>query len=226
MASAEPGRGGCRLIIGVAGGSGSGKSLFAGALAERLRPRQVVLISEDHYYRRVEGPDFDPRRFDFDVPEAIDHPRLAEHLARLRQGRPIDRPVYSFRIHAPLKRCVRIAGAEVVIVEGLHVLHDAGVRAALDFSLFLDVEGDIRFIRRLLRDTRERGRSVKSVTDQYLATVKPAHDRFVQPSAAAANLVLAYAPGEADADALARWLDQAVSALETNLSGKGTADVG
>ena len=220
MARAEPGQGGCRLIIGVAGGSGSGKSLFARALAERLHPRQAVLISEDDYYRRVEGVDFDPCRSDFDAPEALDHSQLAEHLARLREGLSIDRPVYSFRIHAPLKRRVRVAPAEVVIVEGRHVLHDAGVRGSLDFSFFLDVDGDVRFIRRLLRDTRERGRSVKSVTDQYLATVKPAHDRFVQPSAAVANLLLAYDPGESDSDALTRWLDRAAAALETHLSGE------
>ncbi len=202
-------------IIGVAGGSGSGKSLFASALAERLAPRSVVLISEDDYYRHFEGPDFDPRVFDFDVPSARDHGLLSEHLGRLRQGLAIRRPVYSFRIHAPLKRRVRVEPAEVVIVEGLHVLHDKAVRARLDFSIFLEVDDDLRFIRRLLRDTRQRGRSVKSVTDQYLGTVKPAHDAHVAPAKVRADLVLTFRPSEglSEAQALARWLDQAVAAL-------------
>jgi uridine kinase len=204
-----------RWVIGVAGGSGSGKSLFARALADRLAPRTVVLISEDDYYRRFDGPDFDPRRFDFDAPSARDHAQLAAHLQRLRQGLAIDRPVYSFRIHAPLKRRVLTPAAEVVIVEGLHVLHDPAVREGLDFSVFLDVDDDLRFIRRLLRDTRERGRSVRSVTDQYLATVKPAHSRYVAPTGALANLVLAYEVGEGASDAanMERWLNIAATAL-------------
>lgn len=208
--------GGARCwTIGVAGGSGSGKSLFARALAERLRPRSVTLISEDDYYRRFDGPDFDPSRFDFDAPSARDHAQLAEHLRQLHRGCAIDRPVYSFRIHAPLKRRVRTPATDVVIVEGLHVLHDPAVRGALDFSIFLEVDADLRFIRRLLRDTRERGRSVRSVTDQYLATVKPAYDRCVAPSRALADLVLTYDAGARDADAanLARWLEEASRAL-------------
>ena len=205
----------CRLMIGVTGGSGSGKSRYAKALSERLRPRTVVLLSEDDYYRRFEGPGFDPRRSDFDVPSARDHAQLAEHLERLRHGLTIDRPVYSFRIHAPLKKRVRVEPAQVIIVEGLHVLHDPKVRALLDFSVFLDVGADIRFIRRLLRDTRERGRTVASVTDQYLATVKPAHERFVAPTKALTDLVLT---DGAAADSfgemmMERWLSETIRAL-------------
>jgi uridine kinase len=226
MASRDSGRGGggaasepaanpCELVIAVAGGSGSGKSLFAGALADRMAPRPVVLISEDDYYRRVDEPDFDPRRFDFDAPSARDHELLARHLAELRQGRAIRRPVYSFRRHAPLKRRARTAPAPVVIVEGLHVLHDAEVRQQIDFAIYLDVDDDIRFIRRLLRDTRERGRSIRGVTDQYLATVKPAHERYVAPARAAADLVLDLKShaGFDEAAVLQRWLDEAVDAL-------------
>ena len=205
----------CRLVIGVAGGSGSGKSLYARSLAERLQPRCVVLLSEDDYYRCFEGPGFDPRRFDFDVPSARDHALLADHLGRLREGLAIERPVYSFRTHAPLKKRVRVAPAQVVIVEGLHVLHDPKVRTLVDFSVFLDVDDDVRFIRRLLRDTRARGRSVTSVTGQYLATVKPAHERFVAPTKALADLVLAVDPA-ADSSGevtMGRWLDETLSAL-------------
>ncbi len=211
--SRGPGNG--QLVIGVAGGSGCGKTLFAKALAARLRPRTVALISEDDYYRRLEGPNVDPRRFDFDAPSARDHARLAADLARLRQGQAIAAPVYSFRRHAPLKRTIPTPAAQVVIVEGLHVLHAPEVRGLLDFSIFLEVDADIRFIRRLLRDTRERGRSVKSVTDQYLATVKPAHERYVEPGKALADLVLRYraAAGDGDDENLAQWLDQTVAAL-------------
>lgn len=195
-------------MIGVTGGSGSGKSLFARALAERLQPRPVVVISEDDYYRRVEDRDRDPARFDFDAPSARDHPRLAAHLGQLRQGQTIARPIYSFRTHAPLKRTAATAPGEVVIVEGLHVLYDPHVRGLLDFSLFLDVDGDVRFIRRLLRDTRERGRSVRSVVDQYLSTVKPAHDRFVEPMKGLASLVLSREAtiGAGDEATLERWI--------------------
>jgi uridine kinase len=200
-------------VIGVTGGSGSGKSLFARALAERLTAETVALISEDDYYRAVDPPGLDPRRFDFDAPSARDHALLAGHLRRLRRGEAIDRPVYSFRAHAPLKRRVRIGPAAWVIVEGLHVLHDPAVRATIDFSIFLDVDADIRFIRRLLRDTRERGRSVRGISAQYLATVKPAHDRFVQPARAVADLVLQCETGEAEDATLRRWLDVALAAL-------------
>ena len=201
----------CR-VIGVAGGSGSGKSLFARAMAARLHPRTVVLISEDDYYRRLDGPHVDPRQFDFDAPAARDHAHLAADLGRLRQGLAIDRPVYSFRIHAPLKRTVRVAPAEVVIVEGLHVLHDAQVRGLLDFSIFLQVDADIRFIRRLLRDRRQRGRSVQSIAGQYLATVRPAHERFVEPTRVLAHLVLTHDAGLGEEAVLERWLEEAVEA--------------
>lgn len=205
----------CSLVIGVAGGSGSGKSLYAKALAERLHPRSVVLLSEDDYYRRFEGPEFDPRTFDFDVPSARDHAQLAEHLRSLRRGMAVDRPAYSFRTHAPLKKRVKVAPAQVVIVEGLHVLHDPDVRSLLDFSVFLDVDDDVRFRRRLLRDTRERGRSLASVTDQYLATVKPAHERFVAPTKALADVVLAV-DGDVDSSGEAmmeRWLNETIRTL-------------
>lgn len=205
-----------RLVIGVAGGSGSGKSLFASALAERLSARTVVLLSEDDYYRALGGgPGFDPGQIDFDAPDARDHAKMARDLACLRQGLAIDRPVYSFRTHAPLKRKVRVGPAEVVIVEGLHVLHDAQVRDLLDFSVFLEVDDDIRFIRRLLRDLRERGRSVRSVTRQYLATVKPAHDRFVEPTKAHADLVLGSSGGPTltDEALLDHWLAQTLAAI-------------
>lgn len=210
------------FIIAVTGGSGAGKSCLARALIERLPPGAAVLISEDDYYRRIDDPGFDPRQFDFDVPAARDHAQLAEHLARLRRGEPIDRPVYSFRIHAPLKRRQRVAPTEVVIVEGLHVLHDPAVRAMVDLSLFVDIDDDIRFIRRLLRDTRERGRSVRSVTDQYLATVKPAHVRFVQPARALADLILTIRPGTDanDAQVLQDWLDEVICALPERLKAR------
>ena len=206
----------CRLMIGVTGGSGSGKSLFAQALAARLRPRTVVVISEDdYYYRRPEGPGRDPARFDFDAPSARDHPHLAAHLSQLRKGQTIARPIYSFRIHAPLKRTAATAPGEVVIVEGLHVLHDPHVRGLLDFSLFLEVDDDVRFIRRLLRDTRERGRSMRSVVEHYLSTVKPAHDRFVEPVRELASLVLSRdgAGGASDEAILERWLDVTLEGL-------------
>jgi uridine kinase len=206
-------------VIGVTGGSGSGKSLFARALAERLTAETVALISEDDYYRAVDPPGFDPRRFDFDAPSARDHALLAGHLRRLRRGEAIDRPVYSFRTHAPLKRRVRTGPAAWAIVEGLHVLHDSAVRAMIDFGIFLDVDADIRFIRRLSRDTRERGRSVRGVTDQYLATVKPAHDRFVEPAKAAADLVLRCETGEAEDATLKRWLETTLAALRAALGG-------
>ena len=205
----------CRLVIGVAGGSGSGKSRFAEALAQRLHPRSVILLSEDDYYRRIDDPRFDPGAFDFDAPSARDHAQLAEHLARLRRGLPIARPIYSFRVHAPLKKTVKVAPAEVVVVEGVNLLHDARVRALLDFSIYLDVDDDVRFIRRLLRDTRQRGRSVRGVTDQYLATVKPAHQRFVEPTKALADLVLGWktAAGRGDDGLLERWLEETIQAL-------------
>lgn len=210
------------FVIAVTGGSGAGKSCLARALIDRLPAGAAVLISEDDYYRRIDDPHFEPGSFDFDVPSARDHAQLAEHLAQLHQGLPIDRPVYSFKIHAPLKRRQRVAPTEVVIVEGLHVLHEPAVRAMVDLSLFIEVDDDVRFIRRLLRDTRERGRSVRSVTDQYLSTVKPAHLRFVQPARDQADLVLTVPPSADanDAQVLRDWLEQVICALPARLKAR------
>lgn len=177
------------FLIGIAGGSGSGKTTAAEALARRLGPR-ALLLAEDAYYAEVaDRPSFDPAIYDFDDVAARDHGLMAEHLAELKRGGRVEAPAYDFVAHR------RVAGgpagpAEVVIVEGLHLFCTPEVAALFDLKVFVDTPADIRFIRRLIRDQAERGRTAESVIAQYLRTVRPAHLRQVEPSRTAAEIVL------------------------------------
>ena len=175
------------LLIAITGGSGSGKSTLARALAEALGPEQAVVVLEDWYYVDAAAlPDFDASTFDFDHVAARDHALLARHLADLKAGRAVEAPIYSLIHHGRDP-----GGAPVVIVEGIHLLATPEVAALFDLKVFVDTPADIRFIRRLLRDQAERGRTAQSVIDQYLKTVRPGHERFTEPGRALADFVVA-----------------------------------
>lgn len=180
------------VLVAITGGSGSGKSTLAEGLIALLPPGAATLISEDWYYHdcsAFEG--FDPARFDFDDVAARDHALLIAHLAQLRAGEPVAAPVYDFASHSRSMSVHAIEPAAVVIVEGAHLLCSEDLAATFDLRVFLDTPDDVRFIRRLLRDQAERGRTARSVVDQYLRTVRPAHYRLTQPSSARADLVIA-----------------------------------
>jgi uridine kinase len=180
------------VLVAITGGSGSGKSTLAAALQAALPPGAAVMVSEDWYYRDCSAfPDFDPATFDFDDIVIRDHGLLIEHLRTLRAGRAVTAPEYDFVTHSRKTEAgVAVAPAEVVIVEGSHLLCAAEVAAAFDLRVYLDTPDDVRFIRRLLRDQAERGRTARSVVDQYLATVRPAHERLTGPSRARADVVI------------------------------------
>jgi uridine kinase len=180
-----------RVLIALSGGSGSGKSDLADALVAALGPGIAQAMSEDWYYRDLsEQPGFDPALCDFDDLTMRDHALLRRHLKALRSGRAIKAPRYDFESHRRLAQSRPVAPTAVVVVEGAHLLCRRDLAALFDLKIYLDAPADIRFIRRLLRDQRQRGRSPASVVNQYLATVRPAHERLTEPSRAGADLVL------------------------------------
>lgn len=180
------------LLIAVAGGSGSGKSTLAGALEARLPAGTVTLVIEDAYYGDYGGrPGFDAARFDFDDVTAKDHDLLAEHLVALREGRAVEGPLYCFETHRRLAAVTTVAPAPLIVVEGAHLLCTEALAALFDLRIFVDTPPDVRFIRRLIRDQAQRGRTADSVIQQYLATVRPAHERLIEPSRARADIVIA-----------------------------------
>ena len=180
------------VLVAITGGSGSGKSTLAEALLAALPPGDAVLLREDSYYLDAAGlPDFDADTFDFDDVAARDHDLLASHLSELRAGRGVTAPVYSFIHHGREPGGEPIAPAPVVVVEGAHILCTPELVALFDLRVFVDTPADIRFIRRLLRDQAERGRTAESVIGQYLKTVRPGHERFTEPSRTNADFVVA-----------------------------------
>lgn len=193
-------------IIGVAGGTGSGKTTLVGALSDRLGDRCQVL-EYDWYYRDRSDLSFAERAgLNFDHPEALETPLLLKHLSCLRGGQAVEAPIYDFATHLRLPRTRRIDPSPVLLIEGILVLADEELRSFFDFQIFVDADPDLRLARRLRRDVEERGRSLTSVLDQYLQTVKPMHDQFVEPSRGFAHLIVpqGWSPQQAVAEILRR----------------------
>ncbi len=201
------------ILIAITGGSGSGKSTLAETVAAALGPGQAVLLREDSYYRDAASlPGFDAATFDFDDVAARDHERLQADLAALKAGRDVTAPIYSFITHGREPGGEAVRAAPVVIVEGTHLLCTPSLSDLFDIRVFVDTPADIRFIRRLLRDQAERGRTASSVIDQYLKTVRPGHERLTEPSRTRADFIVA------DATAAVRLEDpQAVVRLAAPL---------
>jgi uridine kinase len=197
-------------LIAITGGSGSGKSTLAEALLDALPPGRALLLREDWYYADAGAlPDFDPLTFDFDDVAARDHGLLAAHLRALKAGRTVEAPDYDFVTHRRRTPGHTITPAEVIVLEGTHCLATPEVADLFDLKVFVDTPADIRFIRRLLRDQAERGRTADSVIAQYLKTVRPGHERFTEPSRALADFIVADATAAVrleDAGAVRRLL--------------------
>ena len=180
------------ILIAITGGSGSGKSTLAEALVASLPEGTAVLMREDSYYRDAASlPGFDAATFDFDDVTARDHDLMIRDLRALKAGQDIVVPVYSFIHHGREPGGEPVRAAEVVIVEGTHVLCTPDLVELFDIRIFVDTPADIRFIRRLLRDQSERGRTADSVVAQYLATVRPGHERLTEPSRVRADFIIA-----------------------------------
>jgi uridine kinase len=179
------------MIIGISGGTGSGKTTVARKIISSLGQENVAYLQQDSYYRNLGDMPLDSRnRVNFDHPDALDNELMLNHLESLRAGDCIQRPVYDFVTHSRKAETVCLEPLPVIIVEGILVFYDARMRRLMDIKIFVDCDPDIRFIRRLERDMRERGRSVESVIEQYVTTVRPMHLEFVEPSMRYADIIL------------------------------------
>ena len=196
------------VTIALAGGSGSGKSTLARALAARLGPERCAVLDHDSYYRDLSHLSLEERVVvNFDHPESLESGLLADHLADLRAGRAVDRPRYDFATHTRSVGEARVEPRPVIVCEGILLLAATELEQAFDLRVYLDVPPDVRVLRRIQRDLVERGRTVESVVSQYLNTVRPMHERFVEPARATADLVLDWRQG------LPQWLDAVLAAL-------------
>ncbi len=179
------------VIIGIAGGTGSGKTTVARAIYDRVGSERIEWISHDSYYRNFEGLSTAERhKINFDHPDSLETELLIRHLDVLAKGSSIEVPKYDFATHARRTDTQRVEPKRVIIVEGILVLAEAELRKRIDIKLFVDTPADIRFVRRLTRDIQTRGRSLDSVVQQYLTTVRPMHEEFVEPSKRYADLII------------------------------------
>jgi len=179
------------LVIGICGGTGSGKTTISDRIIAALPQESVVVIQQDHYYRDFPHMSLEERaRQNFDHPDSIDMPLLVEHVRRLREGKAIERPVYDFTQHSRRPETVRLEPRQAVIIEGILLFENKALRELMDIKIFVDTDADLRFIRRLRRDISERGRTMESVFEQYLSTVRPMHLEFVEPSKRHADVII------------------------------------
>jgi uridine kinase len=179
------------VVLGVAGGTGSGKTTVARAVLEAVGAERIAFLALDNYYRDFDWPGEEAiERHNFDHPSALDTELFVRHLTALKRGEPIDLPVYDFVRHRRTGRTVQIAPRPVVLVEGILLFADPAVRDLLDLKVFVDTDADVRLVRRIRRDMSERGRSVDDVLRQYLKTVRPMHQEFVEPSKRWADLIV------------------------------------
>lgn len=179
------------MVIGVAGGTGAGKSTIVAAIVGALGDRAVTVIQHDWYYRdRSHVPETERARLNYDHPDALDTALLVAHLATLRAGRAVDAPSYDFSRHCRASGTRRIPPSPVLIVDGILILADPEVRGQLDIRVFVDTDADLRLIRRIQRDIAERGRTLAGVIEQYQATTRLMHLEFVEPSKRYAHVIL------------------------------------
>ena len=186
------------LVIGLAGGSGSGKTTIAESVLNIVGAEHVVLIPHDAYYRDLSALSLEERSMiNFDHPDSLETELLAAHIKRLRAGESVQRPVYDFSTHTRSKETVTIDAESVILVEGILVLAEPELRDLMDLRVYVDTDSDLRLLRRLRRDLVERGRTVDSVIEQYETTVRPMHIQFVEPSKRFADIIVpeGYNPG-------------------------------
>ena len=178
------------VVIGIAGGTGSGKTTLVAHLENAFKDK-VIVISHDHYYKSNDHLSLEERRgLNYDHPSSFDTDMMVEHIKRLKSGESIERPEYSFVEHTRKKETVHITPAKVIIVEGILVFQNKKLLEQMDIKIFVDADADVRILRRLLRDVKERGRTIDCVVEQYLTTVKPMHEEFVDMSKKHANIII------------------------------------
>jgi uridine kinase len=179
------------MIIGICGGTGSGKTTVARRILENVRDDYVIFLQQDSYYRNLGDMPLELRhQINFDHPDALDNDLFINHVKALRAGEAIEMPVYDFSTHSRKNETIHIEPKPILILEGILIFVDAALRELMDIKIFVDSDDDLRFIRRLQRDVHERGRTVESVIKQYLDTVRPMHEQFVEPSKRFADVII------------------------------------
>lgn len=203
-------------VVGVAGGTGSGKTTVANAILGQIPPDQIVCIQHDSYYRaHADLPLGQRAALNYDHPDSLENELLVAHLSQLRRNEPVNVPIYDFTTHLRLAETRRVGPTQVVLVEGILIFADKALRDMMDVRIYVDTDSDIRFIRRLRRDIAERGRTLESVIRQYLETVRPMHLEFVEPSKRYADVIIP----EGGFNTIA--VDMVVARLQGLLAGEG-----
>ncbi len=179
------------ILIGITGGTGSGKSTVAMEIFGSLPEKNIVIIEQDSYYKDQSHLSFEERvKTNYDHPFAFDNDLLIEHLKTLMNGESINKPIYNFEEHTRGKETITVFPKEIIILEGILILDDERIRELLDIKIFVDTDSDVRIIRRITRDIKERGRTLDSVIEQYMTTVRPAHMQFIEPSKRYADIII------------------------------------
>ncbi|WIV11178.1 uridine kinase [Proteiniborus sp. MB09-C3] len=179
------------ILIGITGGTGSGKSTVAMEIFGSLPEKNIVIIEQDSYYKDQSHLSFEERvKTNYDHPFAFDNDLLIEHLTALMNGNSINKPIYNFEEHTRRKETIVVYSKDIIILEGILILDDERIRELLDIKIFVDTDSDVRIIRRITRDIKERGRTLDSVIEQYMTTVRPAHMQFIEPSKRYADIII------------------------------------
>ena len=179
------------LVIGIAGGSGSGKTTVAQEILQRVGPDRIAFLQHDSYYKDLSGlPPAQRIQVNFDHPNSLETDLLIQHIASLRDGKPVEVPIYDFSTHSRTSQTYTVSPRMVILVEGILIFTEAALREMCDVKIFVDTDSDLRFIRRLERDLTERGRTTESVIKQYQSTVRPMHMEFVEPSKRYADVII------------------------------------
>ncbi|MBQ1229143.1 MAG: uridine kinase [Firmicutes bacterium] len=178
------------IVIGIAGGTGSGKSTLINKIKEEFSD-SITMLSHDFYYKEHSHIPFEDRKkLNYDHPDAFDTDLMIEHVKALTECKSIERPVYDFTIHNRIDETVTVKPAKVIVVEGILIFENKELRDMCDIKVFIDTDADVRIIRRIIRDVEERGRTLESIVTQYLTTVKPMHEQFVEPSKKYADIIV------------------------------------
>lgn len=179
------------ILIGIAGGTGSGKTTLADKLVESFGRDEVSILRHDNYYKRHDDIPFEERaKLNYDHPDAFDTDLLCQHILELKAGTSIEMPVYDYAMHNRSDKTILVHPAPVIVLEGILLFVEKDLCDLMDIKVFVDTDADVRILRRILRDVKERGRSLDSVVTQYLTTVKPMHEQFVEPSKRRADVII------------------------------------
>jgi uridine kinase len=179
------------VVIGVAGGSGSGKTSVTKAIIDSFKGHSILMIEQDYYYKDQSHLPMEERlKTNYDHPLAFDNDLLIEHIGKLLQYEPIEKPVYDYAVHTRSCEIIHVDPKDVIILEGILILEDERLRDLMDMKLYVDTDADLRIIRRLLRDIKERGRSMDSVIEQYVNVVRPMHNQFIEPTKRYADIII------------------------------------